>query len=104
MKYEETVKEILTELESLANPDAVKGMRKYGITPKKAYGVSIPNLRRISKKYGRDHKLAELLWNIDTRETRILASMVDDPNEFTEEQMEKWFLNSTIGRYVINVA
>ena len=85
-----TLKEILAELESQANPKAVEGMRKYGITPEKAYGVSIPNLRKLAKKIGTNHKLALELWEINTRETRILASMIDDPNAVLEEQMDKW--------------
>jgi len=38
--------DILKELESLSSPKAIEGMAKYGITPEKTYGVSIPKLRR----------------------------------------------------------
>lgn len=38
--------DILEKLKSLSNPRAIEGMAKYGITPEKTYGVSIPNLRR----------------------------------------------------------
>jgi len=41
--------DILEELKSLSNPKAVEGMAKYGITPEKTYGVSIPNLRKIAR-------------------------------------------------------
>ena len=43
MRYEN----ILKKLNSLSNSKAVEGMAKYGITPEKAYGVSILNLRKI---------------------------------------------------------
>jgi len=43
---------ILEELKSLSNPRAIEGMAKYGITPEKTYGVSIPNLRKIAKEIG----------------------------------------------------
>jgi len=82
--------DILKKLKSLSNPKAVEGMVKYGITPKSAYGVSIPNLRKIAKQVGTNHNLAQQLWASDIRETRILASMVDDSDMVTEEQMEKW--------------
>ena len=84
------IKEIIKKLESLSNPEAVKGMARFGITPKKTYGVSIPELRRIAKETGKDHELALMLWEIDTRETRILASMIGEPELVTEEQMETW--------------
>jgi 3-methyladenine DNA glycosylase AlkD len=86
MQYEQIIK----ELKSLANPKAVEGMAKYGITPERAYGVSIPNLRKLAKRIGRNHKLAEKLWRIDIRETKILASMIDEPDLLTEQQMESW--------------
>ena len=81
---------ILEKLKSLSNPIAIEGMAKFGITPKKTYGVSIPVLRKMAKEIGKDHKLALQLWDIDTRETRILASMIDEPDLVTEEQMERW--------------
>lgn len=82
--------DILEKLEYLSNPRAIEGMARYGITPEKTYGVSIPNLRRIAKEIGTDHELAQQLWASGIRETRILASMVDAPEMVTEEQMESW--------------
>ena len=82
--------DILKELNSLSNPKAIEGMAKYGITPQKTYGVSIPNLRKIAREVGTDHELAQELWASGIHETRILASMVDNPDEVTEEQMESW--------------
>lgn len=82
--------DIVEKLKSLSNPGAVESMVKYGITPKNAYGVSIPNLRKLAKEVGTDHKLAQQLWAANIRETRILASMIDDPKMVTEGQMEKW--------------
>jgi len=82
--------DILDKLKSLSNPKAIEGMAKYGITPERTYGVSIPNLRKITKEMGKDHELAERLWESNIRETRILASMIDNPEVVTEEQMEGW--------------
>jgi len=82
--------DILKKLKSLSNPKAVEGMAKYGITPEKTYGVSIPNLRKIAKEIGTNHELAQQLWDSGIRETQILATMIDDPEMVTEEQMERW--------------
>lgn len=82
--------EILEHLESLADPRAVKGMARYGITPEKAYGVSIPNLRAIARAAGTNHELAQWLWRNGSRETRILAGMIADPKLLTEAEMERW--------------
>ena len=42
--------QILKQLKSLGNPDAAEGMARYGINTDHAYGVSIPNLRKIARK------------------------------------------------------
>ncbi len=84
------ISEVLKRIETLSNPEAAEGMARFGITPKKTYGVSIPNLRKLAKKIGKDHMLAKQLWMIDSRETRILACMIDEPEDVTEEQIEEW--------------
>ena len=86
MEYDD----ILRRLESSANPKAVEGMAKYGIRPAKTYGVSIPALRDIAREIGKDHGLAQRLWQAGIRETQILASLVDDSTMVTEDQMESW--------------
>lgn len=86
MKYQE----IIRELESLSNPEDVQGMARFGINSKKAYGVRMPELRRIARETGKDHLLAGKLWDADIHETRILASMVDEVEKVTEEQMDNW--------------
>ncbi|WP_406658232.1 DNA alkylation repair protein [Methanolobus sp. ZRKC2] len=81
---------ILERLESLSDSNAIEGMARFGITPGKAFGVSIPELRRLAKETGKDHELALKLWENDSRETRILASMTDRPEMVTEVQIEEW--------------
>lgn len=86
---------ILQRLEAERNPDALGGMARYGITPARAYGIKIPVLRKLarevrSKDKAANHALAQQLWANDTRETRILASMIDVPELVSEAQMESW--------------
>lgn len=82
--------DIITELESLSNPENVEGMARFGIKTKKTYGVRMPEIRRIAKEAGKNHKLAEKLWKHGYSETRILASIIDDPKLVTDVQMENW--------------
>ena len=82
--------EIINRLKALSDPEAVKGMARFGINPENTYGVSIPNLRKMAKAAGKDHGLAQELWASGIHEARILAGMVDDPALVTEEQMEAW--------------
>ncbi len=82
--------EILKQLESLSNPEAVAGMARFGINPKNTYGVSIPVLRKMAKQIGKNHLLAEKLWNSGIHEARILAPLIDPPEMVTEKQTESW--------------
>jgi len=86
MQYEN----ILKRLKALSNSKTVEGMARFGINPENTYGVSIPNLRRIAKEVGKDRSLAQQLWNSGIHEARILASMIDDPNQVTRKQMDVW--------------
>lgn len=83
-------KSILEKLKSMSSPSSLEGMARYGINTDKAFGVSIPNLRMLAKQSGKDHSLALDLWKLDYHETKILASMIDDPKIVTEKQMEEW--------------
>lgn len=82
--------EIVEQLSSLSNPEAASGMARFGITGKKVLGVSIPSLRKMAKKIGRNHDLAQKLWESGVHEARILASMIDVPEMVTKKQMESW--------------
>ena len=88
MKYEE----IITKLKSLSNPEAVKGMARYGINQRNTLGVSIYHLRPLAKEIGTNHDLALQLWDSDIHDARLLAVFIDDPQKVTSEQMDKWTL------------
>jgi 3-methyladenine DNA glycosylase AlkD len=82
--------QVLAELRPAADPSRRPGMARVGINVDRALGVSIPNLRKLGRRYRTDHVLALALWGTEIHEARILASMVDDPAEVTQGQMEDW--------------
>jgi 3-methyladenine DNA glycosylase AlkD len=82
--------EILNRLKKKARPDQLKGMARFGIVIERRLGVSIPELRKMAKELGKDHKLAINLWKTGIPEARILAAMIDEPEKVTENQMEDW--------------
>ena len=84
--------DIIKELVNLSNPEDITGMARFGIKQQKSYGVRIPELRKISKRAGKNHHLAKKLWEADYRETRILACMIEDSELVTEKQMDEWAL------------
>ncbi|TAK33858.1 MAG: DNA alkylation repair protein [Chloroflexota bacterium] len=86
MQYED----LLEKLHSLSDPQGKAGMARYGINTQSALGISLYTLRPLAKETGKDHLLAQQLWDSGIHEARILASMVDDPRLVDEEQMESW--------------
>lgn len=70
-------------------------MGRYGITGSKTLGVRVPVLRQLAREYKPNHALAEALWTIELRETRVLASMVADPAKTTPELMDAWITGFT---------
>ncbi|MGB7874501.1 MAG: DNA alkylation repair protein [Anaerolineales bacterium] len=85
-----TAKDLIEYLKSLANPEDVEGMERFGIKGDKALGIRVPVLRKLARAHRNNHQLATDLWASGIHEARILASMVDDPQQVTEEQMEAW--------------
>lgn len=90
MRLEINVEEIITHLKTLANPDNVAGMARYGINPENTLGISMPVLRQMARQIGKNHELAQALWASGLHEARILAGLVDRPAEVTEAQIEAW--------------
>jgi len=66
------------------------GMARFGIPCDGAFGVPVGELRKYAKQLGRDHGLAEQLWQDGRYEARMLATMVDDPALVTPSQMDRW--------------
>jgi 3-methyladenine DNA glycosylase AlkD len=81
---------VLGELAAKGSEKDRAGMARYGINTERAFGVSVYELRRMAKTLGRDHALALALWETGNHEARILASMVDEPEAVTAEQMDAW--------------
>ncbi len=82
--------DVIAELKSMGDPQAAAGMARYGIKADRALGISIPGLQGLAKSIGKNHKLAGELWACRIHEARILACMIDDPQQVNEAQLERW--------------
>jgi 3-methyladenine DNA glycosylase AlkD len=82
--------QILSSLRKLSRPQNLEGMARYGIKTDKAFGISIPELRKLARTVGKNHSLALELWESGYHEARILAGMVDDPAQLSSKQMDDW--------------
>ncbi len=85
-----TAQEVVAQLRSLGDPNAVEGAARFGINAPNILGVSAPALRKLAKEIGTDHRLAGQLWRTGIHDARCLAALIDDPAMVTESQMERW--------------
>lgn len=83
--------EILAVFDEEADPDAQRAMRKqYGIHADKMFGVPMRRLLQIAKPVAANHQLALQLWEHEFYETRTIATLVDDPQQVSRDQMQRW--------------
>ena len=88
-----TTAEILAMLEAKAKPEKIQDMAYFGLTSTSRLGVSVPDMRAIAKEVGKDHRVALELWGTGFPEAQIVASMIADPEQLTDEQLETWVVD-----------
>jgi len=90
MVRQHSFEEVLETLNSLAKPENLEGMARFGIAGDKRLGISMPELRKLGRSIGKDHEMALRLWATGIQEAMILAALLDDPLKVTEEQADSW--------------
>jgi 3-methyladenine DNA glycosylase AlkD len=85
-----TENSVLRELKELADPKVREKMAYFGVNVPKAYGISAPVLHALSRRIGKDHRLAEDLWATGIHEAKILATLIGEPKKVTAKQMDRW--------------
>lgn len=81
---------LLARLRAMGSKRNREGMSRFGIDATNAYGVSAARIKRLAREAGRDHRLAAALWRTGVREARHLASMIEEPEQVAEAQLERW--------------
>ena len=89
-QIENTYQEIIRKIRPIQNGAVAEMMTKRGLEYKVNLGASIVSLRLLAENYSKNHLLALKLWNKQWRETMILATMLDEPSQVTEEQIDYW--------------
>lgn len=84
------VTRVLAALERAATKRDRDNLARFGITAKKAYGVSMAKIHVIAKRLGRNHTLAAALWKTGWYEARLLTAFIDEPERVTPAQMDRW--------------
>ena len=77
-------------LHPMASEENRAGMGRFGINVDNALGIKVTDLRKLARRVEKSHELALGLWGSGIHEARILATIIDRPDEVTEEQLERW--------------
>jgi 3-methyladenine DNA glycosylase AlkD len=81
---------VLRELKALADLAVREKMAYFGVNVPKAHGISVPVLHALSRRIGKDHRLAEELWASGIHEARILATLIGESQKVTAKKMDRW--------------
>ena len=80
--------QIVEEIKKRTSSENMAGMSRFGINTDKAFGVTVKDIKLITKPIKKNHDLALQLWNSGIHEAKIIASLLDEYDKVTEEQME----------------
>lgn len=81
---------------ALRNGMLADTLRRAGSPYRIIFGLNLPQLQQVASAFGVNPDLADELWN-DTavRESRLLAPMLVNPQEFNKQKASKWLGNLT---------
>ncbi|MFH1198321.1 MAG: DNA alkylation repair protein [bacterium] len=84
-----TKEQVLKLLEENKDERGIAHWSKTGSNKMISYGMGITQIKNLAKKIGKDHKLALELWHLPIYETRVLATVIDDPTLVTPQQVDE---------------
>lgn len=89
MTRKNEVEKLILQLREKSSQESLDGQKRFGISGRNMLGVSIYDIRRISKGI-RDHEIALGLWASEIHDARLMACFVDIPQNVTRDQMDTW--------------
>ncbi len=81
--------EVMQALEQAGTAQTRKTYMRHGVQGE-IFGVLTSDLKALQKKIKKDHALAVQLWESGNYDARTLATMIIDPAQITEEQIDRW--------------
>lgn len=87
---EDIIKDIRKRCRMAMNGIVSTNMRQRGLDYKLNFGLSVQQIKDLAKRYQPDSKLAETLWADNTRELKILATLLYPTDSFTKEKAGEW--------------
>ena len=89
-ELKEQLSEVKLQLRLSMNGAVSESMREKGLHYRVNFGVELPRLKQIAKKFEKNRVLAQYLWNENVRESKILAAFLMPVDEFLPEVADIW--------------
>ena len=99
-EIENQIKSIRRAIYLSMNGICAENIDNAGLEYKQNFGVSWARLCEITQNYTPNYELAERLWLMSIRETKLLATLLCPPQELTAERLAEW----TVGITTIELA
>ncbi|HEV3326861.1 MAG TPA: DNA alkylation repair protein [Puia sp.] len=84
-----TVKQIMTELESMGSDSIKKILLRHGVR-EPLFGVKVEQLKTIQKKVKKDYQLAKELYATGNADAMYLAGLIADDEKMTKSDLHSW--------------
>ena len=88
-----TVKEIMTQLESLGSQQIKNILLKHGVK-EPFFGVKVGDMKPIQKKIKKDYQLAKDLYATGNADAMYLAGLIADDEKMTKKDLQTWVKNA----------
>jgi 3-methyladenine DNA glycosylase AlkD len=85
-----TASAVLARLRVLRDPRVRASQARFGLPIEKSLGLNAPTIQKLAREIGRNHRLAQELWDTGIHEARVLAFLIAEPAKLSEAQMERW--------------
>ena len=89
-EIENQIKSIRRAIYLSMNGICAENIDNSGLEYKQNFGVSWARLCEIAQNYTQNYELAERLWLMSIRETKLLATLLCPPHELTAERLAEW--------------
>jgi 3-methyladenine DNA glycosylase AlkD len=83
--------EVIALLKANRNERGIEHWKQLGPKTRKleSFGIGLTQLRKLAKKIGRDHRLAQQLWGSNIYDAKVIGLLIDEPKKLTREQADK---------------
>ena len=82
--------EVIAYFEEISDENVVNSNKRFAIGCQYSYGIRLPVIRKLAKEIGKNHDLAIELWNHPYYESHLLATMIEQKEKVTSEQLDEW--------------